>query len=201
MADKGKREEEILESFYETIKDEGIEGASIAKIAKRIDIPPSLVFHYFSSKDEMINKLSDYVFDKCKKNFLPDKIIGNNEREKFKYFVDVLFELRGNKVVDSSVFSTIVNLSYRNKEIFDKFKSSYRVYKNYIADKLRYFNEKNIISIDDEYVYAECLLTILEGLSVIDEMSNINGTPKEQEMFNRVVEMQKNFFLTQVQFK
>lgn len=201
MTDRGKREEEILESFYETIKEEGIEGSSIAKIAKRIGIPPSLVFHYFSSKEDMINKLCDYVFDKCKNNLLPHDIIGDTDRDKFKYLIDELFELRGNKEVDPSVFYTIINLSYRNEEILFKLKSNHNEYKKSIQDKLKYFNEKNVISIDNEELHAQFLLTILEGLSIMDEMTNVKATPQEQEMFKKVVDMQKSLFLTQVGFK
>jgi AcrR family transcriptional regulator len=43
----GLRKPEILKCFYETILAEGIEGASIGKIAKRMGIHPSLIMHYF----------------------------------------------------------------------------------------------------------------------------------------------------------
>ncbi|MEZ4851774.1 MAG: TetR/AcrR family transcriptional regulator [Bacteroidia bacterium] len=44
------RRQEILSHFYEVIIEEGFEGASIGKIAKRMEVNPSLLIHYFSTK-------------------------------------------------------------------------------------------------------------------------------------------------------
>jgi AcrR family transcriptional regulator len=41
------RKPEILEAYYQVIIQEGLEGASIGKIAKRLNIHPSLIIHYF----------------------------------------------------------------------------------------------------------------------------------------------------------
>ena len=44
------RKPEILENYYQVIIEEGIEGASIGKVADRMDIHPSLIIHYFKAK-------------------------------------------------------------------------------------------------------------------------------------------------------
>lgn len=44
------RKPEIFENFYQVIIAEGIEGASIGKIARRMNIHPSLIIHYFKTK-------------------------------------------------------------------------------------------------------------------------------------------------------
>jgi len=44
------RKREILEHFYEVLSNEGLEGASIAKIAKHMGVHPSLLMHYFKTK-------------------------------------------------------------------------------------------------------------------------------------------------------
>ena len=48
------RKQEILEHFGEVMAREGIEGASIAKIAAHMRMHPSLIIHYFKNKDEML---------------------------------------------------------------------------------------------------------------------------------------------------
>ena len=44
------RKPEILENYYQVLIEEGFEGVSIAKIAKRMNIHPSLIIHYFKTK-------------------------------------------------------------------------------------------------------------------------------------------------------
>lgn len=193
-----KRKEEILESYYQTIRDEGIEGASISKIAKRINMPQSLLFHYFSSKEEMIHELCDYVLHKCKASFFPDELKGDSDREKFRFFIDTLFELRANKAVDATVFYTFLIISFRNKDIARKFHSTYDSYRDIVSYQLKYFSEKGIINISDEYIYADYLLIILEGLAVMNEALVLNKVPQEKERFDKIVELQKRTFLNLV---
>ena len=47
------RKREILEHFYNILKEEGLEKASIAKVAKRMAVNPSLLIHYFKTKEAM----------------------------------------------------------------------------------------------------------------------------------------------------
>ncbi len=57
----GLRKPEILKNFYDILIEEGIEGASIAKIAKRMDIHPSLIMHYFSTKEKLVIAAVDHI--------------------------------------------------------------------------------------------------------------------------------------------
>ena len=67
MGRKSKAEErkkEILIHFYEVVKEDGFENASIAKIADRMDVNPSLLIHYFKTKEEMIVDLVDFLLNR-----------------------------------------------------------------------------------------------------------------------------------------
>ncbi len=192
---------EILQSFYETVKEEGMEGASVAKIAKRIGIPQSLIFHYFSSKQEMIYELCDYVLAKCRESYFPYNIDGESERERFKYFIDELFKLKANKEVNAGVFYTFFNMSFRNLIIMNKFHDMYQSYRNVVTEQFRYFNEKEVIRTEDIGYNVDCLLAIIEGLSVIDTTSVIKKTSEEEKKFWDFVEKMKNDFLDQIGFK
>ena len=43
------RKPEILENFYQFLIEEGFEGASIGKFAKRMNIRPPLIIRYFKT--------------------------------------------------------------------------------------------------------------------------------------------------------
>ena len=73
MGRKSKAEErklEILQHFYEVIKEEGFENASIAKIAKSMEVNPSLLIHYFNTKEDMILELVDFLLNRYESMFL-----------------------------------------------------------------------------------------------------------------------------------
>ena len=55
------RKPEILRNFLEILVEEGIEGASIGKVAKRMGIHPSLIMHYFSTKETLIIEAVDHI--------------------------------------------------------------------------------------------------------------------------------------------
>ena len=64
------RKKEILENFYAVLAEEGLEGASMGKIASRMGIHPSLIVHYFSNKEEMVVELVDYMLAMYEEAFL-----------------------------------------------------------------------------------------------------------------------------------
>ena len=63
------RRREMLAAYYQVLKDEGLQGASIAKIAKRIDAPPSLLIHYFGTKEQMTIELVDYLLEEYRHGY------------------------------------------------------------------------------------------------------------------------------------
>jgi len=55
----GIQKPKMVKHFYKTILAEGFEGASIAKVAKRMKIHPSLILHYFGNKENLTLALVD----------------------------------------------------------------------------------------------------------------------------------------------
>ena len=55
------RKPEILRNFHEILVEEGIEGASIGKVAKRMGIHPSLIMHYFSTQETLVIAAVDNI--------------------------------------------------------------------------------------------------------------------------------------------
>lgn len=62
--EKEEMRELILSAAGEIAALEGFENISIRKIAKKIEYSPSLIYHYFSDKDEIINNLMESGYKK-----------------------------------------------------------------------------------------------------------------------------------------
>ena len=61
---KEERQKEIVIAFYKVAKKEGIENTSIAKVADMMGVNPSLVMHYFKTKDDLLQALVDFNLEK-----------------------------------------------------------------------------------------------------------------------------------------
>ena len=57
------RKLEIIKSFYLVAKKNGLENASIAKVADAMGISNGLVMHYFNTKDKLLIGLNEYILN------------------------------------------------------------------------------------------------------------------------------------------
>jgi hypothetical protein len=57
--------------FYQIAKKEGLENVSIAKLAKHLDMQPTLILHYFNTKEALTMGLVDYIIAKYRKIYIP----------------------------------------------------------------------------------------------------------------------------------
>src|SRR5688500_19901222 len=69
---KPARQKEMIKAFYKVAKKEGLENASIAKVALVLDVNPSLVIHYFKSKQDLIHGLIEYILQRYKQIYNPE---------------------------------------------------------------------------------------------------------------------------------
>ncbi len=158
------RKPEILESYYQVLIKEGIEGASISKIAKHMDIHPSLIIHYFKNKENMKLELIDLLIEKYKSPGMINLGHIEDDEDQFHALIDVLFSYDWSRTVDPGIHFGFYYLSFRNKEIQKRFKRMFVWLRDYIQEQLVYFNRKGIINIEDEQQAADLIVTLMEGL-------------------------------------
>ena len=121
------RKAEILEHFYQVIIHQGIEGASIAKIADSMNIHPSLILHYFKTKESMTIELAEYLREKYDPPYLREQFDSiKDPQHRFNFFLDVMFSEANNKTVNASVFYAFYYLSYRNPKIYSRFANMFQ---------------------------------------------------------------------------
>ena len=94
------RKPEILESYYQVLIEEGLEGTSISKIASRIGIHPSLIIHYFKNKENMKLELVDLLIEKYQSPAMINFDHIEDDEEHFNAIIDVIFSFKWNRTVD-----------------------------------------------------------------------------------------------------
>ena len=157
------RRQEILENFYAVMAEEGLEGASIAKIAARMGINPSLIIHYFSTKEQMIVELVDFMLARYEETFLPAVEGIEDPEERLEATIDAIFGLDWARLVDGGVFYTCYSLSYRNQRVKESFQRMYSRLKEVLIEELSELMEKGVILRASPDKLADLVISLLEG--------------------------------------
>ncbi|MDP5169135.1 MAG: TetR/AcrR family transcriptional regulator [Bacteroidia bacterium] len=165
------RKQEILSHFYEVIIEEGFEGASIAKIAKRMDVNPSLLIHYFATKDGMVLGLIDYIIETYSTQIFPDFSGTQDPSERWEDVLDVVSRIQWSRIIDNSVFYSCYTLTFRNIEIKRRFKDLYKGIINTLAYEVEYASKAGVIEVKNSIQAAEFMISLIEGTNYYQYVS------------------------------
>ncbi|PZX53155.1 TetR family transcriptional regulator [Algoriphagus chordae] len=166
-----ERKKEIIDGFYHLSKQNGIENTSIAKIGKHLGMPPSLVMHYFPSREILISNLISFILERMLLIYQP--MLAELEEQNYAdphTFVDRLFSRDWNLLLDDGVFYSCYSLIFRNKRI----KNEYRALHEKLRENLKEIldRDENLEDKDTELL-AEQIFVVVEGayyyLSMFDD--------------------------------
>jgi AcrR family transcriptional regulator len=126
--DVGKREERrrlrrraILAGYYQVLLDEGLEGASIAKIAKQVAVQPSLIIHYFGTKEQLTIELVDYLLEVYYEEYGARLAAIEDPSERLLTILDTLFSVEYQQLLDDKVFYACFYISLRHPTVRQAF--------------------------------------------------------------------------------
>lgn len=158
---KETRQKEILKSFYRVAKKEGLENASIAKVAANLNVNPSLIIHYYKTRDEIMVAMVSYILERYMAIYKSDGEI--NTKEKLIELIDNLFSRKWNRLFDDGVFYSCYALIYRNKSFRKRFKNLHDLLRQQLIQSLIESNKNNITKIGDVKKASEIVFAIIEG--------------------------------------
>ena len=160
---KAPRQRQIIQAFYKLAKKEGLENASIAKTAAMIDINPSLVMHYFETRESLIYGLIEYILDKYLLIYkLPEEYQGNPKKSLLKV-IDNIFSQRWNTLFDDSVSYSCYSLAFRNKTIKEKYKKLLDTLRQNLEQLIIECKQKGILSLKDPALTADIIFVLVDG--------------------------------------
>lgn len=161
-----ERKQEILEHFYKVMLTEGFENSSIAKIAKSMDVNPSLLIHYFKTKEDMVVGLVDFLLERYEDAFLNMVISKENPQEQFDTVIDILFGHAWMQMSDQhSVFYACYYLSSRHDLIRERFQQMYNRFREVVEELADRWIEAKIVRDFTPSQVAEYLIMLNEGLT------------------------------------
>ncbi|MCG8568302.1 MAG: TetR/AcrR family transcriptional regulator [Desulfobacterales bacterium] len=158
------RKADILESYYQVMIKEGLEGSSIGKIAKHLDIHPSLIIHYFKNKENMTYELVELLTQKYEARHMIDLGDVTDPKERYALLMDIIFSYKWSRTVEPSVHFGFYYLSFRNQKINRRFKTMFKWLRDFLAIELTAYDEAGVIQVSDPVSAADYIVTVMEGM-------------------------------------
>ncbi|MCG8471843.1 MAG: TetR/AcrR family transcriptional regulator [Desulfobacterales bacterium] len=157
-----ERKPAILKAFYEVIQAEGFENASVAKVAKQAGVHPSLIIHYFGSKEVMVKELVDRVLKVYARLFyqLPEE---RDPKKRLDALLSLIWSRQWHDAASFSVVFSFLALSQRDDAVMERVKHLYGHYRHFLRDQLSCLQEADIIHVEDLSGAVESLISLSEG--------------------------------------
>jgi AcrR family transcriptional regulator len=172
MGRKSKADErkvEILEHFYEVMREIGFENASIAKIADRMGVNPSLLIHYFKTKEEMVVEMVDFLLERYETTYLTQITEIEDPKARFEKVLNIVL---GEDWIQTSghhsVFYACYYLASRHQLIQERFKLMYNRFREVLEAEAKIWFESGVINTDDAAFVADYLIMLNEGLTYME---------------------------------
>ena len=185
---KETRQKEIVEAFYTVAKDEGLENTSIAKVAQFMDVNPSLIIHYFKSKNGLEVALIDYILERYLQIYQTNGKI--DSKLKLQELINKLFSRKWHNLFDDGVFYSSYALVFRNGEFRTKFKRLHDTLRSILKQSLLDAESNRVIEIDNLDALTETVFAFLEGayyyLGLVDDQNEYDRIVKyyKQHIFS-----------------
>ncbi len=157
------RRQEIMEHFYRVVSAHGFSGTTLAKVAESMGVKPSLLLHYYASKEEMVAGFIDFIISKYEEVYI-DRIHGiSDPRERLSLLLDLLFTHDISELVNDKAFYESYALSLTDPEVREKFSAFYARFRLDLKRELDELAAAGVIRPLDSLQSADLLIVLLEG--------------------------------------
>lgn len=180
------RKQEILEHFYTVMCNEGFENASIAKVAASMDVNPSLLIHYFKTKEEMVIELVDFFLNRYETAFVEDFRKIADPQARFDKAMNTLFGLDWLSVGDYSVFYACYYLAARHERIRERFQQMYVRFRDFLMVEANIWVENKIVRQHSAAEVTEYLIMLTEGMTFYQRLQDRATWVARGEMVRRM---------------
>jgi AcrR family transcriptional regulator len=180
-----QRQKEITIAFYEVAKKVGLENASIAKVADKMDISKGLIMHYFATKESLIFALYEQILERYLNFVVAEKYLNIATKKELVVYISSLFSREWNLYMDDGVFYSFYALIYQNDQVSGLYSDFLKTLRNGIATILQNCKDKGIIYNSDVVQSSNILYAMIDGayFQLGAHINNKETYNKEAELF------------------
>lgn len=166
------RRSEMLLHYYEVLKTEGVEGASLAKVAERMKCYPSILIHYFKNKDTMTLELVDYLTRKYEDAFVLRGETIHDPGKRVRFLIDAMFSPGWTEVIDADVFYALLYLAMRNNRIRVRVQGMYKRLNEYLLQQIASYQASGARLVHTASHIADMTIMLVEGYDLYQLIRN-----------------------------
>lgn len=167
------RQKEIIEGYYKVAKLEGLENTSIAKIGKEMGINPSLIIHYFQTKEDLTKGLIEYILDKYSEIYHVPSSRKVTRLARLKFVVDNLISKKWDGLVDNGLYFSGYALVFRDANIKEQYKALQDQLRNVLTALIQDCIDHDEVIVKDAHDAAQLIYMMVDGayfyLSLIND--------------------------------
>ncbi len=164
---KTVRRREILKTSYDQILEEGIEGLTFKKIGLRMEVAPSLISHYFDTKDELMVSVVEYMLKTMDTVYLEKLERLNTAAERLEFFLEETINLYIAQSVADAVWYSCFGLSMHHSKIMEGFEKVYDRDLETCTKLVKDYCEEQGLVCEHPYTEAVKLISFVEGLNLL----------------------------------
>ena len=135
-----------------------------------MDVNPSLLIHYFKTKEQIVVDFVDFLLTRYEEQFKEDILSIEDPKEQLPRLLDVLYGPEWMKVTEHTVFYACYYLSTRNPQIRERFQVMYTYCRNVIVPYVQQWIDAGIVKMGTAEDVVEYLLIVNEGLTYYDKL-------------------------------
>ena len=127
-----------------------------------MDINPTLVIHYFKTKESLIYALIDYILER----YLLIYTIKQKEQAilaDLHKTIEMLFSNKWNSLFDDGLFYAFYAKTFRDEKIKAKYKIILDTLRTRLISIIEQCNSNNFIKVDDPKVVADIIFVLVDG--------------------------------------
>jgi AcrR family transcriptional regulator len=150
-----------MESCYKVIARKGLEGATLKQIGGEMGVSPSLLMHYFASKEEMILALVDYMVEKMDRTYHRAVKQRDSAEERLSLYIDKNFNFEIPQSVEDKVFYGSFYLALSDERVRTRFRRMYEHDHKMIVGLIKdYMEESGIENLNPDLLAIQLISTI-----------------------------------------
>jgi AcrR family transcriptional regulator len=171
-----RRRREILAAYYQVLLDEGLEGASIGKVGRQLGVHPSLVIHYFGTKEQLTIELVDYLLEVYYETYGERLAAIEDPLERLNAILDTFFSLSYQQLLPESVFYGCFYLSLRRPKVRQAFAALHEAERALVEDAISACMASGALQKGDAHELALAVKGMEAGFAVL-----IGGSEREED--------------------
>jgi len=153
-------------------------------VASILEVNPSLVIHYFSTKQDLMHGLIEYILERYRLLYNPENGT-SNPRERLIKIIRNLFSRKWNKLFDDGVFYSSYALIFRDRNVKKHYKDLHDDLRRLLKEALHEAKDAGEVEVKDVKKTADLIFIFVEGayyyLSMVSDKSEYEMRIKDYE--------------------